>query len=109
MGETTVADIARSTGYSRQAVQRLADALAAEGSVSYIVDYIVDETDRRKQRIELTPRGRDTFGKLEANFDMWAGRLLAGIPEADLITVTEALARITAVVRADRRSMQEES
>ncbi len=105
MGETTVADIARSTGYSRQAVQRLADALAAEGSVSYIVD----ETDRRKQRIELTPRGRDTFGKLEANFDMWAGRLLAGIPEADLITVTEALARITAVVRADRRSMQEES
>jgi len=105
MGETTVADIARSTGYSRQAVQRLADTLVFEGSAGYVVD----ETDRRKQRIELTPQGQETFGKLEANFDVWAGRLLTQLPEADLIAVTQALEHIKAVVLADCQSMKETS
>lgn len=105
LGKTTAADIARSTGYTRQAVQRLADALVTEGYARYGVD----DTDRRKQRIALTQRGRDTFERLEAHFDIWVERLLAQIPEAELIAVTDALNRIKAVVVADMRHMREES
>ena len=36
--ENTVADIARLSGYSRQAVQRLADALAADGLIRQVAD-----------------------------------------------------------------------
>jgi hypothetical protein len=50
-------------GYSRQAVQRVANALVAEGSARYSAD----ETDRRKQR--LAPRrfvaGADVIGIAE--------------------------------------------
>lgn len=97
-GETSVADIARSTGYSRQAVQRLADALVAEGSARYSAD----EADRRKQRIELTEAGAGTFEQLEAHFEMWVERLVAHIPERELGAVSEALDRVRSVVEADR-------
>jgi DNA-binding MarR family transcriptional regulator len=96
-GQSSVADIARSTGYSRQGVQRLADALVGEGSARYTAD----ETDRRKQRLELTEAGASTFDRLEAHFDGWAERLLAHIPEADLVAVSKALEHITYVVAAD--------
>ena len=98
LGDTSVASIARSTGYSRQSVQRLADALVAEGSARYSVD----ETDRRKKRLELTEAGIATFEQMEAHFDVWAGRLVADIPEQDLVSMSEALERITSVVDADR-------
>ena len=102
LGEPTVADIARSTGYSRQAVQRLADALVAAGSAAYVVD----EADRRKQRIELTRQGKETLGQLEAHFDIWADRLLTQLPEAELIEVTAALEHFKAIVLADMQSMK---
>jgi len=98
VGETSVAAIARSTGYSRQAVQRLADALVVEGSARYSVD----ETDRRKQRLELTEAGAATFEQMEAHFDVWAERLMAHIPERELVAASEALERIGSVVAADR-------
>ena len=97
-GEKFVADIARSTGYSRQAVQRLADALVDEG----MARYSVDDTDRRKKRLELTEAGAATFEQLEAHFDVWAERLVAHIPESELVEMSEALDRIRFVVDADR-------
>lgn len=97
-GETSVADIARSTGYSRQAVQRLADALVAEGSARYSAD----EADRRKQRIELTEAGAGTFEQLEAHFEVWVERLMVHIPEHELGAVSGALDHIRSVVEADR-------
>jgi len=97
-GELSVASIARSTGYSRQSVQRLADALVAEGSARYSVD----ETDRRKKRLELTEAGASTFEQLEAHFDVWVDRLVANIPESELVAVSEALERIGLAVAADR-------
>ncbi len=53
-GDDSVADIARTTGNSRQAVQRLADALVAEN----LATYAPNPTDRRKQVVTLTDRGR---------------------------------------------------
>jgi DNA-binding MarR family transcriptional regulator len=61
-GQTSVAEIARSTGYSRQGVQRLADALVAEGSARYSAD----ESDRRRPRLDLTQDGAATFEQMEA-------------------------------------------
>jgi DNA-binding MarR family transcriptional regulator len=102
-GETSVADIARSTGYSRQAVQRLADALVAEGSARYSAD----ATDRRKQHLELTEAGAATFEQMEANFDSWADRLMAHIPQADLDSVSKALEHIRLILLADIDYMRE--
>jgi DNA-binding MarR family transcriptional regulator len=96
-GENTVADIARLTGYSRQAVQRLADALAADG----LIRQETDENDRRRQRLELTSSGAATFEGMEAHFDVWAERLLAHIPEADLTSVSTTLDHIRLIVLAD--------
>jgi DNA-binding MarR family transcriptional regulator len=96
-GEKSVADMARSTGYSRQAVQRLADALVAEG----LARYSADENDRRRQCLELTPAGIVIFEQLEANFDSWADRLMTHIPEADLITTAKTLEHIRLILLAD--------
>ncbi len=96
-GETSVAEIAKSMDYSRQAVQRLADALAAEGTARYSAD----PSDRRKQRLELTERGAVTLEQMEANFDAWADRLMAHIPEAHLATVSQALEHIRLILLAD--------
>jgi DNA-binding MarR family transcriptional regulator len=96
-GETSVSEIAKSTDYSRQAVQRLADALVAEGSARYSAD----PSDRRKQRLELTEEGAATLEQMEANFDVWADRLLAHIPEADLVAVSKTLEHIRLILLAD--------
>lgn len=101
-GENTVADIARLTGYSRQAVQRLADALAADG----LIRQETDESDRRRQRLELTDSGAATFERMEAHFDVWAERLLAHISEADLVSVSAALDHIRLIVLADHEFMK---
>ena len=96
-GQTSVAAIARSTGYSRQAVQRLADALVAEGSARYGAD----ESDRRRQRLELTAAGTATFARMEAHFDVWAARLMTGLPGTDLAALAGRLEHIRLVVLAD--------
>jgi DNA-binding MarR family transcriptional regulator len=101
-GQTSVAAIAKSTGYSRQGVQRLADALVAEGSARYRAD----ESDRRRQRLELTDAGTATFEQMEAHFDVWSARLLARIPETELVAVAHALERIRTVVLEDCDDMK---
>jgi DNA-binding MarR family transcriptional regulator len=104
-GQTSVAAIARSTGYSRQGVQRLADALVAEGSARYSAD----ETDRRRQRLELTAAGAATSERMEAHFDIWSARLMTEIPEAELVAVAGTLERIRQLVLADIDTMRKES
>jgi DNA-binding MarR family transcriptional regulator len=96
-GLTSVADIARSTGYSRQAVQRLADVLVAEGAARYCAD----ASDRRRQRLELTRAGAAALGQMEAHFDVWAARLTAELPGTDLAALTQALEHLRVVVLAD--------
>jgi DNA-binding MarR family transcriptional regulator len=96
-GQKSVADMARSTGYSRQAVQRLADALVTEG----LARYSPDANDRRRQCLELTPAGTAIFEQLEANFDSWSDRLMTHMTEADLITTAKTLEHIRLILLAD--------
>ena len=44
---------------------------------------------------------------MEAQLDVWAGRLLTQIAASELATVTDALARITDVVLNDMRCLRE--
>ena len=72
-----------------------------------------DESDRRRQRLELTGSGAEVFGQMEAHFDGWAERLMARIPEADLIALSQSLEQIRLIVQADldylRRNSQREA
>ena len=91
-GDGSVASIARTTGFSRQSVQRLADALVAER----LATYEPHPTDRRKQVISLTDRGRDVLETMETSFDEWSKSLMDQIgTEAAL----DAIERLTAISR----------
>ncbi len=91
-GNDSVASIARTTGYSRQAVQRLADALVSE----HLATYGPHPIDRRRQVISLTDSGRDTLAAMETSYDEWSKRLIdqIGAEEAQ-----DAIDRLTAISR----------
>jgi DNA-binding MarR family transcriptional regulator len=83
-GKGTVAEIARETDYARQSVQRLADALVADGLASYAPD----PSDRRRQIITLTATGSRLLAEMESEFDRWSKRL---VRELGAETVTQAI------------------
>jgi DNA-binding MarR family transcriptional regulator len=90
--------IARSTGYSRQATQRLADALAADG----LAEFRPDETDRRRQRIVLTDAGRAMLDRMEASYDIWSQPLVSSIGLDELERLITSLERVRTIVENDR-------
>ena len=96
-GENSVPLIARSTGYSRQATQRLADALVADG----LARYRPDEDDRRRQHFDLTDAGQAALDRLEAHFDVWGSRLATEIGPGELQRITDSLDRVHAIVQHD--------
>jgi DNA-binding MarR family transcriptional regulator len=59
--ERTVAKIALSLKLSRQAVQRVADVLAADG----LVEYLDNPDDRRANLLALTSRGRHVLSAIQ--------------------------------------------
>jgi DNA-binding MarR family transcriptional regulator len=97
-GHTSVAAAARFMGSSRQSVQRLADALIAEG----LVEAEGQGDDRRLKLLRLTAEGQRVHDALEANFDTWADRLLTHVGADDLEAVSQGLEQITYIVNADR-------
>ncbi len=98
-GDGSVAGIARTTGYSRQGVQRLADALVTER----LATYGPHPTDGRKQVISLTDSGRDVFDDMETSYDQWSKRLIneIGAEEAQ-----DAIERLTAISRVLDRDIE---
>lgn len=97
IGNTTVAEIAKMTGYSRQAVQRLTSLLVDEGNLASTPDRV----DGRKLRLSLTPLGRRTLNSMEKNFDTWSARLVKDLSSDKLAAIASALDLITAAVLAD--------
>lgn len=91
----TVARIARSLGYSRQAVQRVANELAAAGHVCFIDN----QRDARTRLLVPTQRGIDAYAHCnDANIE-WADEI------GTLVGVTE-VARATEVVRQVRQYLE---
>jgi DNA-binding MarR family transcriptional regulator len=74
----TVAAMAKDMGHARQSVQRVADALVADG----LVACTAHPTDRRTRLLELTPLGMQVLGAMattsfgaESDIKAWADRV----------------------------------
>ena len=70
-GPAPVARVAREMGLTRQAVQRTADLLAADG----LVRYAPNPHHRRAKLVEMTPEGRRAFGRIQGRQARWANRI----------------------------------
>jgi DNA-binding MarR family transcriptional regulator len=95
---STVADIARTMGLTRQSVQQTAGALARDGLVSF-----ADNPRHRRAKL-LTPTvpGRAALAEVERRQAEWANRLAAGIDLDRLTGVTKLLRELGRELRADR-------
>jgi DNA-binding MarR family transcriptional regulator len=104
-GNGTVAEIARQTDYARQSVQRLADALVADG----LATYAPDPDDRRRQIITLTAKGSTLLAEMEAEFDRWSKRLVRALGKESVIQTIEHLHELKRVLDEDARQFVDDN
>jgi DNA-binding MarR family transcriptional regulator len=86
----TVAGMAQDMGHARQSVQRIADALVADGLVAYR-DH---PTDRRTKLVDLTPAGSRALRRIYERQLEWSQRIVTSIGAPALAHVTHALGDI---------------
>jgi len=70
-GPASVAQVARAMGLTRQAVQRTADLLAADG----LVRYTDNPHHRRAKLVTMTPEGRQALDYITQRQARWANRI----------------------------------
>ena len=95
-GTLPVAQIARTLGISRQAVQRLADLLVADG----LARYADNPAHLRAKLLVLTPEGRKVLDAIRARQTVWANALGAEIGEAGLSQARDVLEKVLALLKA---------
>jgi DNA-binding MarR family transcriptional regulator len=86
----TVARVARSLGYSRQAIQRIADDLAAQ-------DYIAFEDNpdhKRARRMVPTDKGEAVYAESNKTLTAWADRLASAVGAPDIAHMNATLGRV---------------
>jgi DNA-binding MarR family transcriptional regulator len=89
-GGATVSDLARTLGVSRQAVQRIVNAMRAEG----LLWISANPRHRRSPLIQLTGNGVRARELAVERQRAWAEALGADLPGAKLVRMTERLRRI---------------
>jgi DNA-binding MarR family transcriptional regulator len=103
-GDWTVAAAARRLGISRQAVQKVANALAHDG----LVELETNPGHRRAPLVRLTPTGRETLATITAGARAWHARMSHGLSAEDLETTRRQLrslaARAVPTTEADTES-----
>ncbi len=102
----TVSQIAKLTGYTRQSIQRLADALVDEGLATY-----EPAVDQRTKNVCLTEKGRELLEKLAEYENEWVARITQTLSVEELTDLTRALEKVRAVLAEDyayRRQRQKE-
>ena len=87
VGDWTVPHIARRLGVSRQAVQRVADELRAEG----LVENATNPNHRRSPLIRLTASGRDALEAISAAADTWHREQARALDLEDLAAARRVL------------------
>ncbi len=95
-GTMSVAQIARALGVSRQAVQRLADLLEADG----LAEYTDNPAHLRAKLLVLTPKGRAILNEIRARQTVWANALGAEFSETELRQAEDVLKRVLALLKA---------
>lgn len=100
----TVSQIAKLTGYTRQSIQRLADALVDEGLATY-----ESAIDRRTKNLCITEKGREQLEKLAEYENEWVARITQTLTVEELTDLTRALGKVKVVLAEDyayRRKQQ---
>lgn len=94
----TVSGVARVMGLTRQSVQRLADALVADG----LAELRDNPEHRRAKLLIATPKGLDAVRAIHADQVAWANRVTAGLDAEELRAALATIERLRAAVEADR-------
>lgn len=92
----TVAQIAREAGVTRQAVQRIANALAGEG----LLVTVDNPRDRRAPLLEVTDRGRDIYRQADGARRKWLGAIAGDFAAEDLAAAVSLLRRLRGSLEA---------
>jgi DNA-binding MarR family transcriptional regulator len=95
----TVPQIARAWSFARQSVQRIADALAEDGLVSYEDN----PSHRRAKLVRLTPAGAEALAQIQSAQRAWANEIGKRVAVDDLETATEILSRVLAALEQRAR------
>ena len=86
----SVADIARALGLARQSVQRVADAIEADG----LARFVDNPNHQRAKLLKLSPEGRRALTKIAAAQRTWADEIGARVGRAELERTRTGLARV---------------
>jgi DNA-binding MarR family transcriptional regulator len=86
----SVAHTARNMGLSRQAVQRIANELAAER----LIEFRPNPHHTRARLLALTPKGKNAYGAAMKRQAPWARDLGNGLAESELKTALNVLRAI---------------
>lgn len=90
----TVPQIARSMGLTRQAVQRLVDAMQGDK----LLLFQENPDHKRAKLISLSELGDAVFSKLDEKQSVWAIKCSAGITKAELEATLSVLKRISGAI-----------
>jgi DNA-binding MarR family transcriptional regulator len=89
-GPASVADVARALSLARQSVQRVADALMADG----VARYADNPAHRRAKLLALTPAGRRALRTIQAAQVEWAEQVAGPLDAHELARARETLAAV---------------
>jgi len=93
---STVADIARALGLTRQSVQRVADLLASDK----LVKYEDNPVHQRAKLVRLTAAGSNVLRVIQSAQIKWANALAKKLNVTDVTRVSTTLEQIMNVLRA---------
>lgn len=100
----TVPRIARSLGYTRQAIQRLVDKLNALG----FVDTRTNPDHARARLLVLSDEGKRLYENARARREAWATSLVRDIPSEKLAEAVDTIRKLRLTIEEDLRSRTRE-
>jgi DNA-binding MarR family transcriptional regulator len=101
----TVSDAARAMGLTRQSVQRLADALVADG----MAEYVPNPAHRRAKLLRPTERGWEAIAVLRPRQHAWARQVTEEIGEEEIRGAVRLIDRVIAKLEDDPWRAEEEA
>ncbi|HYD11183.1 MAG TPA: MarR family winged helix-turn-helix transcriptional regulator [Acidimicrobiales bacterium] len=102
-GDWTVSDAARRLGISRQAVQRVADALVDEG----LLRHADNPAHRRAPLLRLTTGGARTLRAITRRSLAWRREVAAELPSTAVADLRRGVRRLLALLEVDGRPGRE--